>query len=129
MRVSYEVFHKDVAELVRFYVAVLGFEGPEIPGASDYVVVTRGEVRVGCCRHGDADDTPRKPPAGSEIVLRVDDVEAEHARVVAAGWPLADPLMTRPWGMTDFRVFDPSGQYLRITNTRAAAGESSGAGE
>ncbi|UED84840.1 VOC family protein [Streptomyces profundus] len=125
---SYEVFHKDVPTLVEFYVRVLGFRAPEESKSSEvsetsapleYVVVRRGDVRVGCCRHDEADPTPRRPPGGSEIVLRVDDVRAEHARVVSSGWPLADALRTRPWGLTDFRVFDPAGQYLRITSATA----------
>lgn len=116
MHLSYEVFHKDVSALVKFYVDVLGFEGPG-DAARDYVVVRRAGVRVGCCRHDEATSTPRKPPNGSEIVLRVDDIQAENSRVVASGWPLEDPLTTRPWGLADFRVFDPTGQYIRVTNT------------
>lgn len=61
---------------------------------------------------------PRQPPRGSEIVLRVDDVAAEHGRALASGWPIADPLQERPWGLVDFRVFDPSGQYIRVTSDR-----------
>lgn len=121
MQIGYEVFHRDIPALVDFYVNVLGFQASEGAMSSDHVVVRRGELRVGCSRHEGADPTPRKPPAGSEIVLRADDVHAEHNRVVSSGWPLADPLETRPWGLTDFRVFDPSGQYLRITNTKAGA--------
>lgn len=115
MRLSYEVFHSDVAAAVRFYVEVLGFSALEAADPADYVVVTHGEVRVGCCHHPDADPTHRPPPVGSEIVLRVADIRAAHDRVVAQGWPLADPLQARPWGLSDFRVFDPTGQYLRIT--------------
>ncbi|WP_062208179.1 glyoxalase/bleomycin resistance/extradiol dioxygenase family protein [Streptomyces sp. NBRC 109706] len=119
MRISYEVFHKDVPTLVDFYVRVLGFRTPEGPVSPEHVVVRRDEVRVACCQHDEADPAPRRPPNGSEIVLRVDDIRAEHERVVASGWPLADPLRTRPWGLTDFRVFDPAGQYLRITSATA----------
>jgi uncharacterized glyoxalase superfamily protein PhnB len=50
-----------------------------------------------------------------ELVLEVDDLEAEHQRVRAA-WPLEEDLQERPWGLRDFRVLDPSGYYLRITN-------------
>lgn len=116
MRLSYEVFHRKVATVVSFYVDVLGFRTLDASSPAEYVVVTRGEVRVGCCRHPRADPAQRRPPAGSEIVLRVDDVHADHQRVLASGWPLADPLTTRPWGLTDFRVFDPTGQYLRVTD-------------
>jgi predicted enzyme related to lactoylglutathione lyase len=119
MRISYEVFHQDVTTLVDFYVKVLRFQATEGTSPTDYVVVRRGGVRVGCCRHDEADPTPRRPPNGSEIVLHVGDVRAEYDQVVSSGWPLADRLETRPWGLTDFRVFDPAGQYLRITNATA----------
>jgi hypothetical protein len=50
-----------------------------------------------------------------ELVLEVDDVMAERDRVITAGWPLAEDLQDRPWGLTDFRLLDPAGYYLRIT--------------
>lgn len=120
MEIGYEVFHPNLAVLVGFYVEVLGFQGPQRTDGIDHVVVSRGQVRVGCTLSPDADAHPpsRWPPAGSEIVLRVKDVNAEYDRVIETGWPLADPLMKRPWGLTDFRVFDPTGQYLRISSQR-----------
>ena len=124
---GYEVFHRDPSTVAAFYVHVLGFRLDPPTDARertlaghDYLVVARDALRVGCGRHPDASATPRRPPHGSEVVLRVDDIDAEHARVLATGWPLADPLQQRPWGMTDFRLFDPSGQYVRVTGPRAA---------
>lgn len=113
---GYEVFHPTVGPLVDFYVTVLGFTA-DATGDTAYATVRRGGLQVGCSRHDDAEPHPagRRPPLGSEIVLRVADVDAEHDRVLRAGWPLADELQRRPWGQRDFRVFDPSGQYVRIT--------------
>jgi uncharacterized glyoxalase superfamily protein PhnB len=51
-----------------------------------------------------------------ELVFEVDDVVAERDLVTAAGWPLAEKLQKRPWGLTDFRIRDPAGYYLRITD-------------
>lgn len=59
-------------------------------------------------------------PAGSrrgygvEIVVVVDDLDAlyERARAFAA---VLEPLRQRPWGPRDFRLADPFGYYLRIT--------------
>ena len=53
---------------------------------------------------------------GVELVLEVDDLDEEHARVTAAGWPLAEDLADRPWGLRDFRLLDPSGYYWRVTS-------------
>jgi lactoylglutathione lyase len=49
-------------------------------------------------------------------VLEVEDAAGERDRVVAAGWPLDEDLRERLWGLTDFRIVDPAGYYLRITN-------------
>ncbi len=119
MRHGYEVFHRDVRVPADFYVRVLGFtaDGSSAWTAdTDYTAVRRDTLTIGCSRHPHADTTSRKPPTGSEIVLRVEDVHREHRRVQASGWPIEDPLQTRPWGLTDFRVFDPTGQYIRITS-------------
>ena len=117
VNLSYEVFHRDLDALVEFYGEVLDFHRLRSGPAVDYAVMHRGGVRVGCCRHDHADSTPRRPPDGSEIVLRVDDIQAEYDRILLSSWPLADPLQDRPWGLRDFRLFDPSGHYLRITSS------------
>lgn len=40
---------------------------------------------------------------------------AEYARVDAADWPIAAALRKRSWGLTDFRLHDPNGYFLRVT--------------
>lgn len=61
---------------------------------SDYVVVRRDDVRVGCCLLDEADSSQRRPPDGSEIVLRVDDIQAEYDRGLSSGWPIATRCRT-----------------------------------
>ena len=51
----------------------------------------------------------RRPPVGVELVLEVDDVDAELERVRMSGWPIDEQLQERPWGLRDFRLIDPSG--------------------
>jgi hypothetical protein len=41
---------------------------------------------------------------------------AERDQITAAGWPITEDLRDRPWGLRDFRVLDPAGYYLRITD-------------
>ena len=63
-------------------------------------------------------------PHGTEIVLEVDDIDAEYERVRATGWPVESDVQLREWGLRDFRLFDADGYYLRLTSrpVRQAAG-------
>ena len=61
------------------------------------------------------DQGSRRPPVGVELVLEVDDLDVDRARVDAAGWPVTEDITERPWGLRDFRLLDPDGYYWRIT--------------
>jgi lactoylglutathione lyase len=117
MTARFEIFPDDLDVTVDFYTRVLGFRltADRRNEPSAYVSLQRGSVRIGAARSEVPDArAARLPPAGVELVLEVDDVGAERDRVVAAGWPLGEDLQSRPWGLTDFRILDPAGYYLRI---------------
>lgn len=119
MTLRCETFPADLDAAVDFYTRVLLFTvaKDERDAPRPYVSLRRGAVHIGAARRGVADSAAaRRPPAGAELVLEVDDVVAERNRIVAAGWPLDEDLMDRPWGLTDFRILDPGGYYLRITS-------------
>jgi catechol 2,3-dioxygenase-like lactoylglutathione lyase family enzyme len=113
-----EIFPADLDRCVDFYARVLGFEllRDERERDEPYIYMQRGDVRVGALGNpAAAPDAARRPPIGVELVLEVDDLDAEHERIAAAGWPLSDGLTERPWGLRDFRLLDPDGYYWRIT--------------
>jgi lactoylglutathione lyase len=117
-----EIFPADLDATVAFYVSVLGFElvRDERDRPSAYVALARDTVRVGAAARPEVRDRgQRRPVTGVELVLEVDDLDEEHARVTAAGWPLTEDLADRPWGLRDFRLLDPSGYYWRITGRPA----------
>jgi predicted enzyme related to lactoylglutathione lyase len=119
MTLRFEIFADDLDVIVDFYTRVLGFRlTADRRGEPDaYVSLQRGSVRVGAARRSVLDARAvRVPPAGVELVLEVDDVTGERDGVVAAGWPLEEDLRERPWGLTDFRILDPAGYYLRVTD-------------
>jgi predicted enzyme related to lactoylglutathione lyase len=119
MTLRFEIFPSDLDEVVDFYTRVLrfGVTKDQRHEPSEYVSMRRGAVQVGVLRTSVPDArATRLPPAGVELVLEVDDVRAERDRVVAAGWPLEQDLQDRPWGLTDFRMLDPAGYYLRVTS-------------
>lgn len=51
---------------------------------------------------------------GVELVLQVKDVNRLYQAAKSLGAVVED-MMDRPWGLTDFRIADPYGYYLRFT--------------
>ena len=122
MSLRLEIFTADLDSVAAFYTRVLGFtlSRDERAAPVGYVALDRDGVHIGAAYRDDpVDRSARRPPTGIELVLEVDDLAAEHDRVVTSDWPIEEPLQDRPWGLTDFRVLDPAGHYLRITNRSA----------
>ena len=117
MTLRCEIFPADLDATIDFYQRVLGFQLTDDRRDEDYISLRRGTVQIGAVKTILPNaSAARRPPAGVELVLEVDDVAAERDRVLAAGWPLDDDLCDQSWGLRDFRVLDPDGYYLRITN-------------
>lgn len=112
-----EIFPADIEASLEFY-AALGFEVVGRKEDPPYASIVRDDVRIGMVQAPAQPAAQRAVPIGTEIVLAVDDVRAERDRVVAAGIELAEDLQDREWGLTDLRVHDPDGYYLRITDRR-----------
>lgn len=117
-----ELFVADVAASVRFYRDVLGFAVEREEGG--YAQLRNGDAVIGIGaqeglppgHHFGREALRQQKGTGVEIVFDVDDVDAYHRRAVDAGYPIAVPLQRRPWGLTDFRVVDPDGYYVRVTS-------------
>ena len=58
-----------------------------------------------------ASTSPRQEPT---ISIEVADVNAAHARAVAAGVRIVYPLTTEPWGVRRFFAADPDGVVINI---------------
>ena len=106
MTLRFEIFPDDLDATIDFYTRVLRFRliADRRDEPSAYVSLQRGSVRVGAARRAVPDArAARLPPAGVELVLEVDDVVAERDQIKAAGWPMAEDLRDRPWGLRDGR--------------------------
>ena len=118
MTLRCEIFPPDLGSTVDFYTRVLRFtlDRDERHTDNPYVAFRRGEVLLGAASRDVAvARDQRRPPIGVELVLEVDDVLSELDYVQREGWPVEEDLVSRPWGLRDFRVLDPSGYYLRLT--------------
>nr|WP_240955399.1 VOC family protein [Micromonospora sp. HNM0581] len=60
---------------------------------------------------------------GLIVAFEVDDIDAEYARLVAAGLPIATPIQTEPWGERFFQVADPNGVILQVVQWVHGPGE------
>lgn len=115
-----EVFVEDLDRFVDFYTRVLGFTVTDDRRLTDhpYIAVANGGAVIGASTAWRAVDVrQRQVPQGVEVVLEVEDVTSTFEGVERSGWPISDALQHRPWGLTDFRVHDPDGHYIRVTST------------
>jgi len=120
-RLRCEIFPVDLDATADFYTRVLGFKiARDARHESEpYLALQRDQVAVGALqRPVPSDQNARLPPTGVELVLEVDDLQAERDHIASAGWRVADEITERPWGLRDFRLLDPDGYYWRITTRR-----------
>lgn len=127
MTVRFELFVQDTSRSAEFYERSLGFTAARSARSSqgDYREIVNGAVHIGLCAvtslnpgHYFRAGADERSGIGVEIVLEVDDISAyeRQARLTGA---IFEPMQHRPWGLWDFRVLDPDGYYIRVTEASA----------
>jgi len=118
---KFELFVSDVRRSVRFYEA-LGFQIAQQNSGGYTTMQSHSSVVA-------LSPVPfwlplrwlgflRRPPLGTEIVLYTDRLEQARSSVEAAGHS-PGPIRLQPWGDRDFRVHDPEGYYVRVSEGTA----------
>ncbi len=116
--VSVRYLVTDVEESVAFYTAHLGFEvlNDFAPAFAD---VARGHLRLllsgpaSSAGRPMADGETPGPGGWNRIHLLVDDIDAEVARLRAAGVPFRNEVLAGPGGM-QVLLLDPSGNVVEL---------------
>jgi catechol 2,3-dioxygenase-like lactoylglutathione lyase family enzyme len=105
---------RDMDEAVAFY-GRLGFQ--EVGRHPGYALLRReaAELHLWLC-----DD--RHLAENTACYLRVTDLETLHRELRAAALDRISAPEARPWGMTEFYVWDPSGNLLRFGQPTADRG-------
>lgn len=113
--------YEDIEEARKFFVHALGFED-EREVRDEHGVLTRSHVRWGDTvlmldnpgAHGVR--SPQEVGGVTHvIVVSVGDVDAHHARAVAAGAQVLLPPSDRPWGR-DYELRDPQGYIFSFVS-------------
>ncbi|HSI80028.1 MAG TPA: VOC family protein [Solirubrobacterales bacterium] len=60
----------------------------------------------------------RAPWPQGEVAFVCEDVDAEHARLAAAGVEVLAPPTDRPWGERTLHVADPDGNVVELTRPK-----------
>lgn len=105
---------RDLRATHRFYVELLGLE--VLVGGPDRTYMRLGG---GGGFHAGFEAIPSAavPTDGIELVIRVDDVDATYARLVAAEWPVEVPPADQEWGARHLWVRDPTGYRVSVYST------------
>ncbi|WP_209888504.1 VOC family protein [Rhizobium leguminosarum] len=121
MQLRLELFVEAPERSLDFYRRVLGFE-IQGPANANYTLLTNGDAVIAINRqtvlssdHPLRIETGERVGLGVEIVFSVNDIEDSYRAAKASGWPLSD-LALQPWGLSDFRLIDPDGYYIRVTS-------------
>lgn len=119
-----EIFPSNLQRMIDFYSNVLRFS--LIKREGDYAYLQRDSIFIGAIET-ESDETVeqkasyRRPFKGIELVIEVDDLEAERNFIVEKGWKLEDDIQLQAWGLRDFRLLCPDGYYFRFTTRGSKA--------
>jgi catechol 2,3-dioxygenase-like lactoylglutathione lyase family enzyme len=117
-RVSVRYMVDDVAEALDFYTTHFGFE-PRIVAAPAFADVVRDHLRIllsgpkSSAGRPMADGTVPGPGGWNRIHFVVDDLDAEIARLDAAGVRFRNDVVSGPGGR-QVLVLDPSGNVIEL---------------
>ena len=95
----------DMARSIAYYITVLGFRNAEW-GGDDFTCVSRDNANIYLCQ-GD------QGQPGTWVWIGVEDVEALHEELKAAGATILHPPQHYPWAR-EMKVADPDGHVLRF---------------
>jgi predicted enzyme related to lactoylglutathione lyase len=100
-----------VDETRTFYTDVLGFQvAMDMGWIVTLASPSNPTAQISLLREPGSPSTSSHPSLSIEVA----DVDAVHAKVVAAGLQIVYPLTTEPWGVRRFYVTDPNGVVINV---------------
>lgn len=120
------IMTNDVAETAAFYVAHFGFE-PLFTSEWYVHLASREDRSINLAvldgSHETIPEAGRGRVAGLLLNFEVEDVDAEHDRLVAAGLPVMRSLRDEDFGQRHFITADPNGVLIDVITPIPPKGE------
>lgn len=100
-------------EACAYFGDVLGWPVTRHWDASGFGETGRGKVFGYGIARVELMETTGSPVSGSTMLsIEVDDVDALHDRLIAAGMSVVQPPTDQPWGHRNLAVEEPTGMYV-----------------
>ena len=121
MKIGYvNVFVSDLERAIAFYRDTLGLALMHGAPEHGYAAIAAGSISLGLAVPGEADAALIGRHTG--VGFAVDDLEAEHARLVSAGVTFPMAPSRQPWGGFIATFEDPDGNLYYLDEVSAAHG-------
>ncbi|TCT02174.1 VOC family protein [Aquabacter spiritensis] len=124
--------YTDGPAAVAFLQAMLGFVPrmvmSDAEGAIAHAEMTFGPGLIMLASATPADPANPWGTAAMGLYVRVEDIEAHHARALAAGADIVMPLQDTPYGSREYSLRDPGGHLWSFGTYDPLAAEPAGAG-
>ncbi|MEE2662664.1 MAG: VOC family protein [Myxococcota bacterium] len=121
MDIAYvNVFVTDLDRSCEFYRQTLGLALEQADPAHGYASLLAGPIRLGLAVAGE--DQAELVGCHTGVGLETKDLEADYARLVAAGVVFTMPPTRQPWGGFMAMLADPDGNLFYLDEVSAAHG-------
>lgn len=120
MKTKIELFVKDIKKSLEFYKTLFDFK--IIKENEDYIGMESGEVRLSINTISSLPEDHYYMPeiknqrlgVGAEIIFIVDNLDSVYD-LAKSKYSIKEEIKIQSWGSKDFRIIDPDGYYIRIT--------------
>jgi lactoylglutathione lyase len=121
MRFGYTILYVgDVQASLEFYERAFGLERRLLHDSGQYAELDTGSTALAFAAHelavDSAGELAKAQPAGFEICLVDEDVEAAYRRALDAGAEAVSEPEEKPWGQRTAYVRDPDGTLIEIAS-------------
>lgn len=121
MKISYvNVFVRDLARAIEFYRDRLGLDLEFASNEHGYASLSAGGVRLGLAVPGP--DQLELAGRHTGVGLEVDDLSAEHRRLLELGVEFTMPPAEQPWGGFMALIADPDGNIFYLDQVSVVHG-------